>query len=154
VEQVGNMAAWRRKLARSAWAGLLRLFAVRAVAGPALCELYGEHHAPPGEVQTATVHEHAAQTAHGAQGADQHSSDEAPANDRSDHVCDEPVYLTDGWSSVSTFKWSMAMDALASCGAPFAGVRPHAVDTIDAPRRPAHPPPPRAPMDVSPRLRI
>lgn len=147
------MSKWRSKLARNAWAAFLLVFAIRAVAGVALCEMYGEHRVPPGTAHI-VVQEHDEQIAPAMHGHGHHSSDEAPSNDRSDHACEEPVYLTGGLASASVIKWSMAMDAMACCDAPIATFRPLVVDTSVARGQLAHPPPSRAPLDISPRLRI
>jgi len=147
------MATWRRKLVRNAWTALLLVFAVRAVAGAALCELYGEHRAPADVVQAVQAHGDAVQLVREVQGHGQHS-DDGPSNDRSDHVCEEDVYLTDGWTSGPTFKWSMAMDALACRNAPVAEAFPPVAEASIAPRHFAQPPPSRAPLDIAPRLRI
>lgn len=147
------MAAWRHKVVRNAWAALLLVFALRAVAGAALCELYGEHRVPADAAQPAQAHGDAAQLALEAHDHGGHSG-HTPSNDRSDHVCEDVVYLTGGWTSGPTFKGSMAMDALACQAAPVAEAFLQGAAASIAPRHFAQPPPLLAPLDISPRLRI
>ena len=152
------MTTWRRKLARSAWTALLLLFAVRAIAGPALCQIYGEHPVPHGSMQASTGHGHG----HGQPGPGSHSASAIehqspsahPSNGNGDHVCEEQVFLTSQATPASALKWSFAHDAIAWFQAPVGPVRPP-VDAADVPRqKQARPPPSLAPLEIAPRLRI
>ena len=148
------MTAWRHGLARSAWAAFLVLFAVRAIAGAALCELYGEHSVPPGAQHVAEAHAHAAY-AHGARGSpthENHSPSEQPSHDRDDHVCEEPVYLNGERASLSTVKGSLTVHAIPSSLAPARDWAPVVVAMSVAPTQLAHPPPSCTRLDVSSRL--
>jgi hypothetical protein len=149
------MGTWRRKLIRSAWTALLLVFAVRAVAGTALCELYGEHGAPAGTAQAITVRDHSAPERHRAAQHEHRSSGEAPSKDRSEHACVEAVQLIGGPAAVSATKAFLEMGAIAACAyAPAGLLRPVAVAARISPHCLERPPPLRAPLDIAPRLRI
>ncbi|OUM00430.1 hypothetical protein [Variovorax sp. JS1663] len=144
------MATWRSKLARSAWTAFLLLFAVRAIAGTALCEIYGGHRAPPVSPDASFIH--APQEAHQAH---KHAlRTEQPSNDSKGHVCEEPAPLTGGPTFLSAIKWSLTVDAIAWSHAPGRNWEPVVAMVSVAPPQLAHPPPPRAPLDIAPRLRI
>ncbi|MBI2750561.1 MAG: hypothetical protein HYX43_14895 [Burkholderiales bacterium] len=131
------------------------LFAVRAIAGTALCELYGEHPLPPGAQHAAEAHAHAAH-AHGALGSpthENHSPSEQPSHDRDDHVCEEPVYLSGEPASLSALKGSLTVHAFPSSYAPARDWTPVVVAMSVAPTQLAHPPPFCTRLDISSRLR-
>ena len=149
------MTAWRNVLARSAWTAFLLLFAVRAIAGTALCELYGEHPVPAGAQHAAEAHAHAAH-AHGVRGDpahEHHSPSEQPSHDRDGHVCEEPVYLSGEPASFSALKGLPAVHATSSSFAPARDWIPVAVAMSVAPTQLAHPPPSSTRLDISSRLR-
>ena len=149
------MTAWRHVLARSAWTAFLLLFAVRAIAGTALCELYGEHPVPPSAWHAAEAHGHAAH-AHGPRGDsthEHHSPSEQPSHDRDDHVCEESVYLSGKPASFSTLKGLLAVHAISTSFAPARDWTPVAVAMGAAPTQLAHPPPSCTRLDISSRLR-
>lgn len=148
------MGTWRRKLIGSAWSALLLLFAIRGVAGTALCELYGEHGAPPGTAQAVTARDHPAPEKHRTAPHEHRSPGEAPSNGRSDHACEEPVCLIEEPATVSVTKFSLTMGAVASTHASAGVLRPVAGAARLSPRRLAHPPRWRPPLDIAPRLRI
>ena len=148
------MTTWRRNLARSAWTALLLLFAVRAIAGPALCELYGEHRVPPGSVQAGHIHGQPVPGERVATSNEYHAPTGHSSNDRPDHVCEETVYLTGNLAAASALKWSLAHDGLAWTHAPLRVTPPAALTAGISLQQLTHPPPSRAPLDVSPRLRI
>lgn len=154
TEEHPNMTAWQQVLTRGAWTAFLVLFAVRAVAGTALCELYGEHPVPPGAQHAAEAHAHAAH-AHGAIGFpthENHSPSEQPSNDRDDHVCEEPVYLSGEPASLSALKESLTVHAISSSYAPVRDWTPIVVAMSVAPTQLAHPPPSCTRLDISSRL--
>lgn len=148
------MTVWKRGWARSAWAAFLVLFAVQAIAGTALCELYGEHRAPPVGLNAV---ESSDQTLRGTAGVRTHersSPAEPRTHDGVDHVCEEPVYLTGGLASLSTIKSLLLVGTIPWSHAP-AHDWPLAVLAVTAPpHQRARPPPPCAPLDISSRLRI
>ncbi|MCW5660040.1 MAG: hypothetical protein KIT60_20250 [Burkholderiaceae bacterium] len=149
------MVTWRRKLNRSAATALLLLFAMRAVAGTALCELYGEHGAPPGTAQAISAQDRSAPAQHRAAPHEHGSSGEAPAKDRGDHACEEPTYLIDGTGAVAVKKLSFAVGDAAACTyAPATWLRPVPIAALTRPHCLERPPPSRAPLDIAPRLRI
>lgn len=149
-----NMRVWRHVLARSAWTAFLVLFAVRAIAGTALCELYGEHRVPPGAQHAAEAHAHAAH-AHGARGSqtpENHSPSEQPSHDRNDHACEEPVYLSGEPASLSAVRGSLAVHPISSSYAPAHDWTPVVVAMSVPPTPLAHPPPSCIRLDISSRL--
>lgn len=155
TEEQPNMTAWRHVLARSAWTAFLLLFAVRAIAGTALCELYGEHPVPPGAQHAAEAHAHAAH-AHSARGSPAHehrSPSEQPSHDRDDHVCEEPVYLSGEPASFSALKGLLAVHAISTSYAPAHDWTPVVMAMSVAPTQLAHPPPSGTRLDISSRLR-
>jgi hypothetical protein len=146
------MATWRSKLARSAWTALLLLLAVRAIAGTALCDIYGEHRAPPVSPGPTQARVHAPQGAHEAH---KHASrTEQPSNDSKEHICEEPASLTGGPAFLSAIKRSLTVDAIPWSHAPARDWEPVIAVVSVAPPQLAHPPPSRAPLDISPRLRL
>ncbi|HEX5683813.1 MAG TPA: hypothetical protein VFY73_07235 [Ideonella sp.] len=149
------MAKWRGRLPKDAWVAFLLVFAIRAMAGAALCESYGEHPMPPGASHSTAVHDHAAHDSHdAAAGHGPQASDVAPADGRGDHVCEAAVFLTAESSSALIFKYPMVMDTVARCGAPIGDFRLHDAEAFVTLLQFAHPPPCRTPPDISPRLRI
>lgn len=154
IEEQPNMTAWRHVLARSAWTAFLVLFAVRAIAGTALCELYGEHRVPPGAQLAAETHAHPA-LAHGARGSqthENHSPSEQPSHDRDDHVCEEPVYLSGEPASLSTVRGSLPVHPISSSCASARDWTPVVVAMSVPPTPMAHPPPSYTRLDISSRL--
>jgi hypothetical protein len=146
------MATWRSKLARSAWTAFLLLFAVRAIAGTALCEIHGEHRARPVSPDATQARVHAPQGGHEAH---KHASrTEHPSNDSKEHVCEEPTSLTGGPPFLSAIKCSLTVDAIPWSHAPARDWEPVIAKVIVAPAQLTHPPSSRAPLDISPRLRI
>jgi len=147
-----NMAAWRRTLARSAWAAFLVLFAARAIAGMAVCEFYGGFGAPTGAQHANEFRSHAQQrTDERALPAEQ------PSHDGGDIACEEPVYLSalSGQPLVlSSVKCSLTSDAIAWSYAPARDQMTAASAKRVWSRQPARPPPSFSPLDLSPRLRI
>lgn len=143
------MATWRSKVARSAWTAFLVLFAVRAIAGTALCEIYGEHGAPPVAPYATEARVHAPHEAR------EHASrTKQPSNESKEHICDEPVYLTGEAATPSVVKGWLTTDAMPWSHAPAQAWKPVIAVVRVAPPQLAHPPPSRAPLDISPRLRI
>lgn len=148
------MATRRIKLARSVWTAFLLLFAVRAIAGMALCESYGDHRIPPGAIHAIKAQIHSAHEARGTR-VDLHSATgETPSNDRADHVCEEAVFLTGEPMVASAVKWSLAIHAVACSYVRADVLRPAVVVAGVSPQKFAHPPPTRTPLDIAPRLRI
>ena len=176
-----NMTTWKRGLARSAWTAFLVLFAAQAVAGRAQCELYGDHGAPPAAWQAVESDGH---LLHGVSGVRSHERPQAddirrpppeevketwggpalprevsspaqqPSQDGAGHACEEPVYLTGEQTSPSPVKSSLAGDPLRWSQPPARDWRPAAVALIFPLPQMAHPPPSRAPLCISSRLRI
>lgn len=141
-------------MAKNAWVALLLLFAFRAIAGTALCELYGEHTVPPGLAHSIEERSHEPSTAIGMHATQGVSPAEQPSHDGADHVCDEPRFLTSESASSAITKWLQALD-LSSClhsRAPDLG--PEALPIGVLTLRLERPPPSLRPLDVSPRLRI
>lgn len=150
-----DMKAWRHLLTRSAWTAFLLSFAVRAIAGTALCELYGEHPVPPGALHATEAHAHAARAheARDSHAQENHSPSEPPSQERDDHVCEELVYLTGETASLSTLKGSLTAPAIPSSHAAAHDWTTVAVVMNAAPPQWAHPPPYRNRLDISSRLR-
>ena len=141
-------------MARSAWTVFLVLFAARAIAGTALCELYGEHEPLPGALHANAMD---TQAPHGVADARKHESPtpaDQPSHDRDEHVCEESVYLAGEPPALSAVKWSLAVDAVPWSHAPARDWKPAAVPMSVAPSQLAHPPPSRSPLDISSRLHI
>ena len=150
-----TMLTWRRKLTRSATTALLLVFALRAVAGTALCELFGEHRAPPGAAQPISAHDRSAPAQHQAASHEHRSSGEVPAKDHNEHACEEPTYLIDGTGAVAVKKVSFAVGDAAACTyAPATLLRPVPIAALVRPHCLDRPPPLCAPLDIAPRLRI
>ena len=143
------MTTWRNKLARSAWAAFLLLFAIRAIAGTALCQSYGDHRAPQSAPNATEARAHIHHATH------EHASrSEQPSDDRQDHVCEEPAYLIGDPVLLSPIKVSLTADAMPWLHAPGRDWK-LVLEVVSVPPPPlAHPPPSRAPLDISPRLRI
>jgi hypothetical protein len=148
------MNAWRSAVAKNAWVAFLLLFAFRAIAGTALCELYGEHTVPPGLAHSIEERSHAPSTAIGMHATQGVSPAEQPSHDGADQVCDEPKFLTSESTSPPITKSLQALD-LNSCLHSRAQDLGPEVLPIGVPKlRLEHPPPSLPPLDVSPRLRI
>jgi len=146
------MTAWKRGLARSAWTAFLVLFAVRAIAGAVLCELYGEH--PPAASAGTAMQ---TQAPHGVVDARKHANPppaDQPSHDRDNPVCEEPVYLTGEAAPLSAIKWPMTGDSIPWSHAPARDWNPAVAMVSFPPPQVAHPPLSRSPLDISPRLRI
>jgi hypothetical protein len=144
------MTARRGTLARAACTALMVLFAARAVAGAVLCDLYGEHPVPPAAAASSHVHREAARAP---ATAGHHADDERPADDRSDHACDEPIYLTGASVSAPNAKrWSVhdAACAHVACAVP----PPRIAAAVALRQQQTHPPRSVCPLKVSARLRI
>lgn len=148
------MNIWRSATAKNAWVAFLLLFAVRAIAGTALCELYGEHAASRGISHSIEQRSQTPPTAIDMHATQSASPAEQPSHDGADHVCDEPKFLTSESASSPITKWLQALD-LSSClhsRAPDLG--PEALPIGVSTLRLERPPPSLRPLDVSPRLRI
>lgn len=141
-------------LARSAWALFLVLFAARAIACTSLCNLSGEHGVPSGASPATASLAFAPHEVHDSLKDQQPSPAEQPPHHGDDRVCDEPAYLSTQVISLSIIKWSSTVDALPAPHAPARDWKPALVATKAYLQRLAHPPPPRSPLDISPRLRI
>lgn len=149
------MAAMGRKISRAIWTGTLVLFAVRAVAGPAVCELQsGQATASLGAVQTVTVPDHPAHQRKGAAPHEHPPSGETPTHDQVHQACAAPVYVTGEVIAISVIDGLLVKDAVARFCPQF-NIRPSVAvaGTLPLQHR-AHPPPPYNPLDVSPRLRF
>lgn len=147
------MTIWKRRLTRSAWTAFLVLFAVRAVAGTALCQLYGQHEFPPSPSHAAVVHAPPTVVPDDCRYQSAFPTDQ-PSHDRDGHVCEESVYLNNDPASLSVNKWPLPFDAIPWSHAPAHHWKPVVVVVSVAPQQPADDPPPRSPLDISPRLRI
>lgn len=151
------MTAWKRALGRTIWLVVLVMVAFRAMAGTALCHLYGEHDG------VVTI-EHRGMVAEQARSAvlDTHhgTSDAASDPDRTPHSeleeCAESVYWVDEAATVTTETLKLPLPLLDLLAGPSSVPRPplrHSQPTRVPPPL-AHPPPARSPLDISPRLRI
>ncbi len=144
------MKGIRRALARSAWTAFLVLFAARAIACTPLCDLTDEHRAPSSASPATATHALAPHGAHDALKDQQASPADLPSHNADDQVCEEPAYISTQSVSASTFQ----VDAIPSSHAPALDWKLARVATNAFLPRLAHPPPPRSPLDISPRLRI
>ena len=148
------MTVWRRAMARGAWTAFLMLFVFRAVAGAALCDLNVAHKVPAGVSHAMGSSGITPKLADAAQAFKTQGQSHAPSNDRDEHACEEPAYLTGEPATLSTLERSPKVDAIACSYAP-AGDWTLAVAATNGPhRRSTHPPTPRTPLDIAPRLRI
>lgn len=147
------MTIGKRRLARSAWTAFLVLFAVRAIAGTALCQWYGQHEFPAGASHAAVVHAPSTVAPDECRHQGAFPTDQ-PSHDRDGHVCEESVYLNNDPASLSVSKLPLPFDAMPWSHAPARDWKPVAVVVSVAPQQPADAPPPRSPLDISPRLRI
>ena len=132
----------------------LVLFAVRAVAGPALCEMLGEHRVPHGAAHAVTAHADSSREIRGTQDDHRHARLGHPSHDKSDHDCEEPVYLTGDRASLPTLDQSLSVASIAWSPAPRHDWKSAVVPKVVPPPPLAHPPPSRDPLDISARLRI
>lgn len=143
----------RLSKASKALAGvLLFVLALRAVAGPALCELYGEHQVPSGPAQAieSLAHEGHAVVPH----EHRHMPDQHPAGERSEHACEDPVYLTGEAASASSVEWTKQHGKAVWSYAPAAVVQPASVAVRVSSRWATPPPPSITPLELTRRLRI
>jgi hypothetical protein len=149
------MVAMGCKISRVIWTGTLVLFAVRAVAGIAVCELQsGRATTPLGSVQAVTVSDHPAHQRQGAAPHEHPPSGETPTHDQVHHACAGPVFLTGEVISISAINGLLVKDAVAQACPQF-NVRPSAAVAGNPPlQHRAHPRPPYDQLDVSPRLRL
>lgn len=143
------MATWRRTLARSAWTALLVLFAVRAIAGTAVCGFFGGFGAVSGVAHANELRSHA---------AEQTQEHVLPARLPSHHgeeiACEEPVYLTEKPLVRSAIKCAPSVDAISWSYGPARDWKASLSAKNIPPRRSVRPPPSFSPLDLSPRLRI
>ena len=147
------MTAWNRGLAKSAWIAFVVLFAVRAIAGTTLCELYGEHSAPPGALHSVEPSGHALHGTADMRTPEHPTPAEQPSHDRDGHVCEEPVYVSGELASLSTLKGSPTVHAIPSPHAPARDWTPVVAAMSVAPAQLAHPPPSCTRLDISSRVR-
>jgi hypothetical protein len=143
------MAARRRTLARIAWTAFLLLFAVRAIAGTAVCEFYGGFGAPTGAQHANDVRSHAPQQTY-----ERALPAQQPSSDGDEIACEEPVYLTGQPLVLPTIKCSPAIDAISWSYALTRDCKTTPSVESVSPRQSARPPPSFSPLDLSPRLRI
>ena len=147
------MIALRSAAARCAWTAFLLLFAVRAIAGTALCELYGEHSAPQGMTHSIEERSHAPSVAIDMRATQNVSPAEQPFHEGADHVCDEPKFLTTESASPAFTKWSQALDMTCCLHSRAQDLSPVRLATSLPELRLEHPPPALPPRAVCPRLR-
>ena len=148
------MSALRSATARYAWTAFLLLLAVRAIAGQALCEWYGEHTAPLGISHSIEERSHAPNAAIDMRASQNVSPAEQPVHEGADHVCDEPKFLTTESASPAITKWLQALDMTSCLHSRAQDLSPVWLATSLPRPRLEHPPPSLPPLDVSPRLRI
>lgn len=146
------MATRLSKSSKVLWGLLLFVLALRAVAGSALCDPYGEHRMPPGSAQVIGLlaHEGHAVVPHDPR----RTPDQHPAGERSEHACEDPVYLTGEAASVSSVKWSQLDGTAVWSYAPAAVAQPASVAVRVLPRWATPPPPSSTPLELTRRLRI
>lgn len=130
------------------------LFVFGAVAGAALCDLNVERNAPAGASHAMGSSGSAPKLAEDAQTLIAQGQAHLPSDDRDEHACEEPAYLTGEPAALSTLERSPKVDAIAGSYAPAGDWTPAVAATNGPHPRSMHPPSPRTPLDIAPRLRI
>ncbi|MCW5659989.1 MAG: hypothetical protein KIT60_19995 [Burkholderiaceae bacterium] len=141
------------KASKALWGVLLFVLALRAVAGPALCDPYGEHQVPGGSAQAigSLPHERHAASSHDLY----RTPAQHPTPESGDHACEEPVYLTGEAGANLPVKWSELQGKAVWSYAPAAIAQPESVVVQVWPRRWAAPRSPSStPLELTRRLRI
>lgn len=147
------MATANRK---GAWTAFLVQFVVRAVAGPALCEIIGEHGVAAVLAQATAVRASMMPAAAQAKASEQ----DAPGHQRSDPgpddvVCEDTVFGSVEPQSLTATKGSLKVDLAPGWPTLADDRKPIAVAAHATPHNwLAQPPPSRSPLDTSARLRL
>lgn len=148
------MTTTRRAIAKGAWTAFLVLFAARAIACTPICDLSSQPGLPSSALPATAAQALAPHGAHDALTYRRPSPADQPPHNGDEQICEEPAYLSTQPISLSTIKGLPTVDAIPWLHAWHAKWKPALVATKAFLPRLAHPPPPRSPLDMSPRLRI